>query len=844
MSDVDGERIWLERELEELRVRESEYRKRVGSDAELGAKLHGYAQTIHQMFRRRPPTRGELEATMLRVARLSAQALSIRRTSIWRFDEDGARLACVLELVDDEAVPPGDQVLSAEECPAYVEALSREFAVAVSDAKNDPRTRELLPYLREHDVGALLDIPIVIPGRLLGVVCHEHMGSTRAWHPREIEFASLVGQLIALALEAERRAEAERTARGTDAKYKNLVEALPVTVYSIDATSGKLVYVSPRVDTLGGLTAAEWLEQGAGAWIQQIHPDDREPVLERFRIGTGRGFPEEITYRIVLPDGSVRWVRDTCNVVRDVAGHALVFQGVLLDVTAQTEAELSRREFERRYRSLLENVDLMALSLDTQARVTFVNEAYLRATGMTAEEIVGRDWFEVSLAPEEAAPMRKTYLDNLQKGRVIPRFEFTVLTKKGERRRFHSTNTLLRATDGSPIGASSLSIDVTDRRKLEHEILMQTKLESLGRLAAGVAHDFNNLITVMHGQIELLRRNTARASLDVGRHLDSIAEVLSQATQLTRSLMTYGQHDEGGKAEESTLDALVRESMPLLTAITGDELYVGTSLHSSEAVFSFDRTRLRQVLMNLVGNAADATLGHGHNIQIRTHVEYLDEHTARKRGAKAGGEFAVLTVADDGRGMDAATLAQAFDPFFTTKSDGRGTGLGLAITQSIVRQMGGFLSVESKLGRGSTFRAYFPVKGTLRASGQSVRRRTGGARIGRILVVDGRQGPRSAVTRPLMDRGYEVTDVPSTRMAAEILASDEIDLLITAEQLPDGAGAVLARSARSVRPSLRVMLLAESAEAGPSFDDVLREPVREDDLLRAVRAALGSSPGD
>jgi two-component system, cell cycle sensor histidine kinase and response regulator CckA len=844
MAEADGERVWLERELEELRARETEYRKRVGHDAALGARLHGYAQSMHQMFRRRPPTREELDGTLLRVARLSAQALSIRRTSVWRFDGAGKRLACVLQLVDDEVISPSDLVIEASRCPTYVDALRHDFAVAVDDVRKDPRTQELMAYIKEHDIGALLDIPIVIPGKLLGVVCHEHLGRERRWNPREIEFASSVGQLIALALEAERRVEAERAAKGTEAKYQHLVESLPVTVYSFDPHTGKLDYVSPRVAELGGLTAEEWLEQGAGEWIRQIHPDDRAPVLDRFRVGAGRGFPEELTYRVMLPNDEVRWVRDTCSVVRDYAGEPLVFQGVLVDVTAQTEAELARREFERRYRSLLENVDLMAVSLDTEGKVTFVNEAFLRVSGYSLDELIGRDWFETMLPTEEREPVRKRYLDNLAKERVAPRFELTIVTKSGERRRILATNTMLRAPEGTPVGASSLALDVTDRRKLEHELLLQTKLESLGRLAAGVAHDFNNLITVMVGQVELLKRSSAsKPEADISHQLSTMDQVLGQATELTRSLLTYGRHEESGPLEDASLDELVRASMPLLDAMTGEGVRITTSLHAADAVFKFDRSRMRQVLVNLVGNAADATSGHGHRVQVRTHVEFLDENDARAKGAKEGGEFAVLTVADDGRGMDPATLAQVFEPFFTTKAEGRGTGLGLAITQSIVSHMGGFTAVESELGVGSTFRVYLPVK-PLRLSAVYPAAYGGGAAkpAPRVLVVDGRPEARDAIGRPLNASGYEVIDVPSTRIAAEILASDDIDLLITASRLPDGTGAVLARSARSVRPSLRVVVVSETPEASAAFDDVLLEPLDETELLRSVRAALEGPP--
>src|SRR5690606_35440576 len=247
------------------------------------------------------------------------------------------------------------------------------------------------------------------------------------------------------------------------------------------------------------------------------------------------------------------------------------------------------------------------------------------------------------------------------------------------------------------------------------------------------------------GQVELLKRSSnLNSDTDISHQLATLDQVLGQATELTRSLLTYGRREDGGLMEEASLDELVRESMPLLDAMTGSDLHITTSLHAADAVFRFDRSRMRQVLVNLVGNAAEATSGHGDRIRVGTHVAFLDENDARAKGAKEGGEFAVLSVADDGRGMDPATVAQAFDPFFTTKAEGRGTGLGLAITQSIVGQMGGFATVESELGVGSTFRVHFPVK-PLRSS--AVYRGTSTSAMKpavQVLVVDGRRELREA----------------------------------------------------------------------------------------------------
>jgi two-component system cell cycle sensor histidine kinase/response regulator CckA len=842
MTDAaESERVWLERQLSELRTREGQYRERLGRKEALGSRLHAYSESLHQLFRMRPPSRSDLARTLMDVARLSAQALDIGRPSVWLFDATGERLRCIVQLQLGREVPVEGVELLASACPLYVKALSEESTVAVENVYEDPRTRELLGYMREHDVGALLDIPVVVPGSLLGVVCHEHVNGPRLWHREEIEFASNVGHIVALALEAERRSEAEYTALGTEAKYRHLVESLPVTVYSFDAKTAKLEYVSPRVSEFGA-TPAAILEGGPNAWIERIHPDDRGPVLERFQRGAARGFPTEITYRIRMPNGSTRWVRDTCSVVRDHLGHAIAVQGVVSDITAQAEADLSRLEFERRYRSLLENVDLHAVTLDPNGRATFVNDAFVRMSGYSRDELVGANWFEMMIAEPPRAQVKKRFLDDVRRGTVVPRFELGVVTRIGDTRHLLCTNTVLRMPDGTVSGTASLALDVTDRRRLETELLQQTKVESLGRLAASVAHDFNNLLMVVMAEVAMLeRRRGAKADEE---HFRSIDAALEQAANLTRSLLTYGRK-QPVLPHRLVVDDLLRDSLSLIEAVAGRSLRVKSSLHAEGALVRLDDVRLRQVILNLVGNAADATRGHGSHVHVSTHLELLDESLAKKHGATAGREYVVICIADDGRGMDSRTLSRIFDPFFTTKQDGRGTGLGLAITQTVIAQGGGFITVESTPTVGTTFRLYLPTADAAPPSlvvPSRITRRAGGKK--RVLVVDDSLPIRDFVAQVLERAGFDVVAVTSTRAAAEALSSEGIDLLVTDVTLLDGSGTALARTARAVHPDLPIILMSGSEELDDAFDATLTKPFDEGTLLDAVVRAVGAHVAD
>jgi PAS domain S-box-containing protein len=827
-----GEGGWEARDLEELRAREASYRERLAHQAALAKRLTGYAEALQRMLRGRPPSRAYLASTLLEVAKLSSVALSIERTSIWLFDDARQYLSCTTLLTGQESRETSGLTLAARGCPRYIAALGETHALAVENVYTDPRTVELETYLREHRIGALLDIPIVIPGGVLGVVCHEHVTGPRMWHREEIDFAANVGSLVALALETERRLTAEYTALGTEAKYRHLVESLPVTVYSFDIHTTKLDYVSPHAAQWSGWTPEQWLRAGAQHWVERVHPEDRAAVAERLQPGALSGLPPEITYRVQLPNGQTRWVRDTTRFVRNPLGQAIALQGVLCDVTAQIESELQRSELVRQQKFMLDNAELHAVMIDATGKVTFVNDYFCRATGFTSAEVIGQNWFEYTTPPSQRARMQQELEQSVARGYLEPRMEAPLRTVSSEKLQVLWTNTVLRNVNGEVEGVLGLGVDMTQRIQLERELLQQTKLESLGKLAAGVAHDLNNLLAVMMAENERLSGVAGGSA--------TMHTALQQAGDLAHSLLVYGRK-QPVRVEALAVDELVQQTLPLAAAMAGDKLTLHTQLGCPTVQVSLDRAQLRQVILNLIGNAADATRGVGREIRLSTHLELIDPALGQRTTYVQPGEYVVLTVADDGRGMPGSVVARIFDPFFTTKSDGRGTGLGLAMCQSIVNRARGFIDVQSTPGVGTRFRVYLPrVAARLSASDPLAPIGLTGAshERTRILVVDDVVAIRHMLESTLREAGYRVFVAETVSTAAQILTTQPIDLLLTDGSLPDGSGIALAHSARSMRPQLKVILASGSLEADHSFDAVLLKPFDSGLLLRTVAAVV------
>jgi signal transduction histidine kinase/CheY-like chemotaxis protein len=411
----------------------------------------------------------------------------------------------------------------------------------------------------------------------------------------------------------------------------------------------------------------------------------------------------------------------------------------------------------------------------------------------------------------------------------VPRFELEIETRGGKRRQLLCANTTLRDADGNSVGSASLGLDTTTRRALDDAMVEHTKLESLGRLAAGVAHDFNNLLTVMMGQTSLLRE---RSGLSEVKAFEAMEQAIEQASQLTRSLLAYGRR-QVRKQAVVFVDALIQDTRPLLEVMTSKSLVLSTSLNAPLARVRIDRFELRQVLINLVTNAADALEEAGGNVRVASHVELLSTRDARSKGLLSAGEYAVISVSDDGPGMDATVMKRIFEPFFTTKGEGHGTGLGLAIARSVSSAAGGGIDVESVLTRGTTFRVYLPIAGSDKLA-------TRGGRLSRIvMVVEGEDQARETICQSLEAAGYEVQQAMDVKTATRLLSSTPVGLLITSEMLSDGSGLALARSLRSLRPETPVLVVTNGHDQlDGAFNGYLTKPIDPAQLLPLVAGAL------
>lgn len=578
-------------------------------------------------------------------------------------------------------------------------------------------------------------------------------------------------------------------------------------------------------------------------WVGHIHPDERDDVVAGIhRAIAGRGQFWAAEYRYLRGDGSYADVFDRGFISRDAAGKPVRMMGSMFDVTDRKLAERALRDSERRFRSLIENASDAIAILDAEGRFTYASDSYVNVLGFESSELVGSSALE--LVHEEDLPAAARALERIiaDAGATI---EITLRCRHkagGWRLLEARARNLLH--DPAVGGIVSASRDVTQQQALEAELLQAQKMDAMGQLAGGVAHEFNNLLTVIASNVDLIV-SAIPSRLQIHENLTEIRRAASQAAGLTRQLLNFT-HRRAEAPRVVNLNEVVVDSQDLLRRVIGDlsELRVKTS--TKAPLVKIDRAQLEQVLLNLVFNARDALHERG-VVEVSTErmkVEQGDPQTA----AIPPGEYSVLTVRDTGVGMTPETRARAFDPFYTTKEIGKGTGLGLAMVYAIVKQAGGHIELETSRGAGTTVRIFFPRVASPAASPldgtPAVRPNAGGET---ILLVEDEEMVRKVVRRTLLSQGYKVIEATNGAEALRLALEDpaRISLVLTDVMMPVMGGPELARRLWQRFPDLKVVFLSGyapdsmSAESGvPPGAILIEKPFAIEKLMSIVRDVL------
>ncbi len=484
----------------------------------------------------------------------------------------------------------------------------------------------------------------------------------------------------------------ESVIRASESRYRSLFENSLDPIYQA-SMDGHILDANPAMISLFGYP----IEELRVLDVRKLYVEPERREIFFHELATHR-FVRDFETELVTKSGARIDIIESATILSQPGGEVAGYQGILRDVTEKKR----RDETLQILRTSIESAAEMVMITARNGNVIYVNPVFERITGYSAQEIIGHT---PRLLKSGYQP-RNTYLEMWT--RVLSgetwKGDFINRKKDGTYYTQRSTISPVINAQGQITHLTCIAADVTREKLLEEQLLQAVKMESLGRLAGGIAHDFNNLLTVINGYSELVLRQTT--------HEKSRADIMEiihageKATQLTRQILAFSRRQEI-HPERLNLNEVVLDLQKMIARLIGDNIVLQVKLHPEAPEIEIDRSQLEQVLMNLVVNARDA-LTEGGTLTIETARFIMDEEFCQDHRGSVMGDYARLTVIDNGIGMIKEIQEKIFEPFFTTKSVGQGTGLGLATVYGIVKQNRGYISVASEPGQGTRFDVYFP----------------------------------------------------------------------------------------------------------------------------------------
>lgn len=715
--------------------------------------------------------------------------------------------------------------------------LASAEPVIVPDIRTEERFETPQPLT---DAGVISGINVLIPGggAPWGIVS-AHSTRAREFTDDDANFLRAVANLVGA---SAARLSAEDAIRRSEERFRLMVEVSEEVFFYEHDTDHRFTYLSPSLVNVLGYRPEELL----GTPCDGLLSDDADQHPDR--PGSGEHEPagsQARTFRAAVSH------RDGRQVVLEVMERPLIgregvtgFQGLARDMTERDRADEALRSSEEYFRALIEDAPELIAVVDGRLLVRYLSPAYTHLLGHDPDDLLGSSILQV-IHPDDASRVYDTF------GRLLDR---PGATASAEVRVRHGNGSwrLLQARaknliDVEAVGGIVVNAhDITEHRMLQNRFERAQKMEAVGRLAGGVAHDFNNALTAVGGYARFILD-----SLEEGHPLRSdAAEILSaaeHATGVVRQLLAFSR-TQVRQPVALDLNRVVLDFQMMLRHLVGADVELVVEADADRPVVRIDRTQVEQVLVNLAVNARDA-MPEGGTVRIATSVVEVDD--GKDRGIPEPGRYARLTVTDTGVGMSTDVLEHLFEPFFTTKEPGRGTGLGLSTVYGIVVQNGGHISCDSRPGEGTRFAIWLPASATeeeIADPAPSGRQPHEGAVTGEVvLLVEDEAAVRALARRILEGRGYGVLEARDGVEALEVAANhgDDIDLLLTDVVMPRLGGRDLARRLAERRPEMRALFMSGYAESEIAHRGLLvpgiaflEKPFTADALAAAVRSVL------
>jgi PAS domain S-box-containing protein len=631
-----------------------------------------------------------------------------------------------------------------------------------------------------------------------------------------------------------KRKNDEQKIRESEARFRQLANNMREVFFVASASLREMQYISPGYEEIWG-RSCESLYENPQSFIDAVPQADREALFAHVAQAQRGDTPRPVEYRVVRPDGTVRWVLNHTAPIKDSQGVVYRMSGTALDVTSRHNAEEALRKSELRFRLLTEaSFDGIVSSVD--GIVTEVNEGFAKMMGYSVYEVIGQPIS--NFVHEESQAMVE---DRISQG-LIGIYAFVGKHRTGRKLMLEAA-AKSDEMDGQLTRITAIR-DVTGTRLLEDQFRQAQKMEAVGRLAGGVAHDFNNLLTVIMTYTQMLSEDLGKDSKH-HEDLEEIQKASTAAASLTRQLLAFSRQ-QVIEPKLISLNEIVQSAEKMLSRLIGEDIELVAKLDGDACPVVIDPGQLEQVIMNLAVNARDA-MPMGGKLTVETAIVDLDDTYVQNHWPAVAGRFAMLAVSDTGCGMTDAVRTRIFEPFFTTKEVGKGTGLGLAMVYGIVKQSNGFIWVYSEPGAGTTFKLYFPLAAQKPATEQLTLDKSNGRGTETILLVEDSPPVRAAAKRILQAHGYHVFEAPTGKAALALAAKKKlgIKLLLTDVVMPNLNGREVAEQFSRILPDAKVVFMSGYTndavvlhgilEGGVAY---LQKPFTGEALCEKIRSVL------
>jgi len=642
--------------------------------------------------------------------------------------------------------------------------------------------------------------------------------------------------------------------------FTELFEAFPDAIVAVDR-GGIIVQINSLAEEMFGYAKDELAGERIEVLVPESYRGDHRQHREAFarapktrRMGAdlelsgrrrdGSQFPVEISVSPVSTESG--WF--VLSAIRDISARKRIEEELrranleLQEITAQQIGE-----YRSRLASIIDSSEDAILSKTLDGTITSWNKGAERIYGYKPEEVIGK---RISiLAPGDRADEITEILAKIARGETLEHYESVRVTKDGRRVDVSISVSPLRNARGQIIGASAIARDITAQKRAESQLRQAQKMEAIGRLAGGVAHDFNNILAIINACTEFLRDRIPSAA-EPATYVENIRKATERGTSLTRQLLAFGR-SSAVQPQILDLNSRLKDITRLLRPLLGDDVEVLVVPESPSAIIEADPGQLDQIIVNLAVNARDAMPRGGKFILETGSIRFHEDSTFNHQTMPAG-DYVLLAASDTGTGMDKSTLSRIFEPFFTTKEVGKGAGLGLATVYGIVKRSGAHIFVYSELGLGTTFKIYFPCAEDRIGPRSNPETETGpltAKTAHTILLVEDDEIMRSLTRQILEENGYKVIEAGDGQTAIEWMNANStpIDLLLTDVAMRRISGPELADRLKATQPKLKVAfmsgytgeLMANREMLKPAAT-LLQKPFTRSALLKTIASLLGS----